>query len=493
MMSNRKLFMALTASAMIGGMLSVATFKALESDDPKNDPITSTALPTNFTKPLNTPSDYVVPEGLNFVTAAKRVTPAVVHIKTFSKAPQGGPRDEFLREFFGIPEHGGGQNMRRGSGSGVIISSDGYIVTNNHVVDGANEIEVVLEDKRSYKGKVLGTDPTTDLALVKVEEKDLPYLTFGDSDDALVGQWVLAVGNPFDLTSTVTAGIISAKARSINILRGRADLAIESFIQTDAAVNPGNSGGALVDLNGNLIGINTAIASQTGSFTGYSFAVPSELARKVVEDIKEFGEVQRAVMGISILDVNAALKEDKGLDKIEGVYVAGVGEDSGADDAGIEAGDVILEIDGTKVNTVSALQELVARKHPGDKVDAVVKRAGKMKELEVTLKNRNNSTTWATSSNVKKELTELLGANFRVLTDEEKEKFELENGVVVSRVYPGKLQEAGIRKGFIITHADRQVIEDVEKLNEILNEKDAILLEGIYPGGSKKYYGLGLQ
>ena len=291
---------------------------------------------------------FTVPEGLNFVTAAQRATPAVVHIKTTYNgyASQYGRQSfsEMFEELFGesAPEGYHDRNMRSSSGSGVVLSADGYIATNYHVVENASTIEVVMQDKRQYEATVVGTDPTTDLAVVKIEAEQLPFVRFGNSDQVRIGQWVLAVGNPFDLTSTVTAGIVSAKGRNINILRSRDGLSIESFIQTDAVVNPGNSGGALVDLNGDLVGINTAIATNTGSYSGYSFAVPASLVQKVVEDLIDFGQVQRALLGVRIVDVNAEMAEEFLLPEVAGVMIAGVSAGSGADDAGLLTGDVIL-------------------------------------------------------------------------------------------------------------------------------------------------------
>lgn len=315
----------------------------------------------------------------NFVQAAAVATPAVVHIKSIYATD---PREEQMSRFFGVPQHGGMQPQS--SGSGVIISQDGYIATNNHVVRKAEKVEVTLEDKRSFMAEVVGTDPTTDLALLKIDAEALPFLTFSNSDDVQIGEWVLAVGNPFNLTSTVTAGIVSAKGRSLNLLRE--DLAIESFIQTDAAVNPGNSGGALLNTAGTLIGINTAIASETGSFAGYSFAVPSNIVRKVMQDLKEFGKVQRGIIGVQIRTINAELAEEENLSVLNGAYVVSAIESGAAADAGIEPGDVITKVAGKAIGTGSDLQGIVGTYRPGDKVQLEVMRGSEQLIFDVVLR-----------------------------------------------------------------------------------------------------------
>lgn len=323
----------------------------------------------------------------NFTVAAEKGMPAVVHIsatvakKTASNNDRQSDFDLF-RDFFG---GGGGLDAPRGgTGSGVIIKSNGYIVTNNHVVDGADELEVTLYDNRKFKAKLIGRDPNTDLAVIKIEESGLPVLTYANSDDVRVGEWVLAVGNPFNLTSTVTAGIVSAIGRSIDILEEQ--YKIESFIQTDAAVNPGNSGGALIDTKGNLVGINTAIASRTGSFSGYSFAIPVNIMSKIVEDLVEYGEVQRGFLGISIQDMDNEIADDLGLVITEGVHIIDVSPEGAAYDAGMKANDVIIGVDGNDIKNAPKLQEMIGRARPGDKVSIKVNRGGKEKDIAVTLK-----------------------------------------------------------------------------------------------------------
>lgn len=332
---------------------------------------------------LATYSGQAAPQGIapvDFTQAAERSVEAVVHVKT--KYYRQQYVDPFYHFFFGRPQQSQ-QPSAMASGSGVILSNDGYIVTNNHVIESANEIEVVLNDKRTFAAQLIGTDPNTDLALLKIEATNLPTIEIGNSDDLRVGEWVLAVGNPFNLTSTVTAGIVSAKARSINILNS--DMKIESFIQTDAAVNPGNSGGALVNTRGQLVGINTAIASQTGSYAGYAFAIPTAIMQKVVADLRQYGTVQRALLGIRMLDITQQVKDQLSLESMEGVYVGEVISGSAADKAGMKAGDVIVQVDGRPINASSQLQEQIGRKNPGDQITILVRRGHQSVTLQVTL------------------------------------------------------------------------------------------------------------
>lgn len=332
---------------------------------------------------LATYSGQAAPQGIapvDFTQAAERSVEAVVHVKT--KYYRQQYVDPFYHFFFGRPQQSQ-QPSAMASGSGVILSNDGYIVTNNHVIEDANEIEVVLNDKRTFAAQLIGTDPNTDLALLKIEATNLPTIEIGNSDDLRVGEWVLAVGNPFNLTSTVTAGIVSAKARSINILNS--DMKIESFIQTDAAVNPGNSGGALVNTRGQLVGINTAIASQTGSYAGYAFAIPTAIMQKVVADLRQYGTVQRALLGIRMLDITQQVKDQLSLESMEGVYVGEVISGSAADKAGMKAGDVIVQVDGRPINASSQLQEQIGRKNPGDQITILVRRGQRSVTLQVTL------------------------------------------------------------------------------------------------------------
>lgn len=450
----------------------------------------------------------------DFTKAAESSLHAVVHIKSTVKSQtparnQGRQRmiDPFEYFFgFGDRDNDGGQGFQYGNpqpsvgfGSGVIISKDGYIITNNHVIDKANEIEVTLNDNSKYTAKLIGTDPTTDIALLKIEGNSFAYIPFGDSDKLKVGEWVLAVGNPFNLTSTVTAGIVSAKGRGGIGAANGSEMTIQSFIQTDAAINPGNSGGALVNTEGQLIGINTAIYSQTGNFAGYGFAVPISIAGKVVADIKEYGTVQRAVLGVMISEVSVAKEQDpdktKGLKVNEGAYVGGFAEHSPAKQAGIEEGDVITAINGTSIRSVGELQDQVNRFRPGDKIKVVVKRGSADKTFDVTLKNSSGST-----SVVKKEDgLASVGAAFKELTAERKKELGIGSGVEVAGVdNNGKFSRAGISKGFIIQKINNQNVStatDVERIIQATaNSSDkGLFISGFYPiNGIRKYYAIDL-
>ena len=421
---------------------------------------------------------------LDFTKAAEKTMKSVVHIYAAEKQEVSQRRDPFGGFFGGFGQFYG---PKQGTGSGVIIAENGYIVTNNHVVEFADDIQVTLADNRKYDAKVVGTYPKADLAVIKIEATDLPVMEYGDPNKAKVGEWVLAVGNPLNLTSTVTAGIISAKGRDINIIPGQD--AIESFIQTDAAVNPGNSGGALVNTNGELVGINTAIASQTGSYAGYSFAVPVSIVKKVVADLKEYGTVQRALLGVNIQDVDAKLAEDLKMDKPEGVYVVNVNEGSAAEEAGIKEKDVIVKVNDTPVEKVSELQEQISRFSPGDKVTIWVNRDGKLKKFSVTLKN-----SLGTTEVVNKDIIQVLGASFSSISNKTKDKLKIKNGVQVSDLQAGKLMKAGVRSGFIITHINRKAVSSPKDIQNLLkNLHGGVYIQGVYPDGEIAYYAFGLE
>lgn len=439
----------------------------------------------------------------DFTKAAENSVHAVVHIKSTvkSQAPaQGRQRaiDPF-EYFFGFGDRGqdlGTPQPSVGFGSGVIISKDGYIVTNNHVIDKANEIEVTLNDNRKFTAKLIGTDPQTDIALLKIEGNEFAYIPFGNSDNLKVGEWVLAVGNPFNLTSTVTAGIVSAKGRG-GIGANSGD--IQSFIQTDAAINRGNSGGALVNTNGELVGINTAIYSQTGDFAGYGFAVPISIAGKVVADIKEYGTVQRAVLGVMIQDISVAKEANpdktKGLKANEGAYVGGFAEMSPAKQAGLEEGDVITAINGVKVKGVSELQDQVNRFRPGDKVKVDVIRGSSTKTYDVTLKNSSGNT-----SVVKKgDGIAAVGAAFKELSADKKKDLGVSYGVEVAGVdNGGKFYKEGISKGFIIQKINNQPVSSPSQVENIItstagSQDKVLFISGITPSGARKYYAVDLS
>ncbi|MCW0483736.1 Do family serine endopeptidase [Gaoshiqia sediminis] len=414
--------------------------------------------------------------------AAGSTVHAVVHVKVISTQDVTIYSNPFFDFFYGDRYQRQQPQIKQGSGSGVIISPDGYIVTNNHVIDDADEIKVVLNDKREFSAQLIGKDNTTDLALLKIDEKELPALKFGNSDALKLGEWLLAVGNPFNLTSTVTAGIVSAKSRNIGI--NRADMSIEAFIQTDAAVNPGNSGGALVNMNGELVGINTAIASQTGSYTGYSFAIPSSIVEKVVADLKQYGQVQRALLGVTISEVTAEKMKEFNLDKIEGVLIRGVNEGSAAEKAGLKADDVIISINDIPVNSTAELQEQISKHRPGDVVKVLIKRDNKPKPYNVTLRNMHGDTEILTASE-----DEFLGAKFDNVSENERYNLRIGHGVKIADLKDGKLKDAGLKKGFIITHVNKQAVSAVNDLIRIVKKAEGgILIEGVYPSGERAYF-----
>ena len=435
----------------------------------------------------------------DFTTAAELSVHAVVHVKT--KVPvmqQQNPfsNDPFFEYFFGpqqqFPQHRE-QPMREAAGSGVIITPDGYIVTNNHVIDRSAEIEVTLNDKRTFKAKLIGADPNTDIALLKVEAEKLPSIAFGSSDSLKIGEWVLAVGNPFNLTSTVTAGIVSAKARNINIISS--NMKIESFIQTDAAVNPGNSGGALVNTRGELVGINTAIASQTGSYAGYAFAVPVSIVQKVVADIRQYGVVQRAVLGIEISDITDKLAKDKNLKTMQGAYVGKIGEQSAAKKAGVKEGDVIINVNGVLVRSVAELQEQIGKYSPGDKITVDVLRGDNVVKLNVELKNRQGNTGVVSSHSS----AEVLGAKFKEIDAKQKDKLQLDYGLEVESITKGKFAEQGIKPGFIVLKINNQPIKAVEDIQTAFeavvnngSQEKALFIVGFYPNGKTTYFAINI-
>lgn len=457
---------------------------------------------TNFAETAN-PDNLTPAPSVGFATAAEKALPAVVHIKASKQATRGGngmgidpnQMPDALRDLFGNPNRGGGPGgevpLQQGSGSGVVISPDGYIVTNNHVVDGAENLEVVLNDQQTYEAEIVGVDPTTDIALIKIEATNLPTVQIADSDKLRIGEWVVAVGNPFSLTSTVTAGIVSAKGRSIDILRRTSELAIESFIQTDAVVNPGNSGGALVDINGDLVGINTAISSPTGVFAGYSFAVPSAIVKKVAEDLREFGVVQRGLLGARIQELNTKFAEELGIDRDNGVYVNEVTENSAAEEAGLQKGDVITAVDGITTLRNSELLEQLGRRRPGDEVTLTFERDGDLLTATARLRNANGDTEpiLPTPEPETEELEEL-GAEFVSIDAERAKELDIAGGLQVTDLNSGLLaDQTRIRPGFIITRVDGRLVSDFKSLEKVIKGKSgAISIEGIYPNNPTKVY-----
>lgn len=487
---------SLIIAAVIGGTASTGLYKLLEEKSPAPASTMETISKKNsqYATGHLTGLSGLPEKTIDFIAAAEMTVNSVVHVKTemMQSPPNYYYFDPFRDFFFGNPQ----QNPQPiiSAGSGVIVSSDGYIVTNNHVVKGAEKVQVTLNNKKSYVAEIIATDPNTDLALLKIEGQDFPYIPYGNSDNLKVGEWVLAVGNPFNLNSTVTAGIVSAKGRSINILEG--DLAngiapVESFIQTDAAVNPGNSGGALVNTTGELIGINTAIKSNTGSYTGYSFAIPVNIVKKVIDDLLEYGVVQRAFIGVSIRDIDSELADQKGIKDLKGVYVSGITDDGAAKAADILEGDIITKIGNVPVTDVPELQEQVSKFRPGNDIIVTINRDGMEKEFTVNLKNRFGNTEV-----IKKEETQVLSdlsASFQEVSKEEMNKLKIDNGLKIVKMNGGKLRSAGIKEGFIITRVDKKDINNYEDLVGVLkNKKGGVLIEGVYPNGMRAYYGFGM-
>lgn len=468
------------AFAFLGAILALFLFS--QSNTEKKTVVVAESKPIQLSS--YTPPALPQAQLPDLTLAAERSVSAVAHITTKTKTQSYDSNNQFFDFFFG--QRGYQQpepQMRMAAGSGVIISEDGYIVTNNHVVDGAQNIDVILNDSRRFTAKVIGRDPNTDIALVKIDAKNLSVLPWGDSEALRLGEWVLAVGNPFNLGTTVTAGIVSAKSRSIGIMSGQ--MPMESFIQTDAAVNPGNSGGALVNARGELVGINTAIASQTGSYSGYSFAIPVSIVRKVVEDLSKFGEVQRGLLGVTIKNIDDELAKKYKLEKIEGIYIEETLEDGAARTSGIRKGDVIIGINGTKVNSVSELQEQVGKHRPGDQVVVLIKRDGTEKVFNVTLRNMKGNTS------IVKESFSALGVEFGEISNNDKERLNIDQGIQVLKITTGIFKNAGVRAGFIITDVNKISVGSVEDIKRIISQssdKKPILIEGVYPDGKWAYY-----
>ena len=478
---RKKNWLIVLAAVIAGGLAGYFTVKVTGFDKGQQtyvyDPGSTGAVVRN----VSISGDYP-----DFTYAAESSVNAVVYVKVVKRSEQPQGPSSLFEYFFGF-----GDSMPReqiGTGSGVIISEDGLIVTNNHVVSGATEIEVTIGDKKTFKADIIGTDPATDVAMLKIDAKGLPTIPMGNSDELRLGEWVLAIGSPYGLTSTITAGIVSAKGRSMPNYSG--EFKIESFIQTDAAVNPGNSGGALVNIKGELVGINTAIISQTGSYAGYSFAVPVNIVKKIVSDFKEYGSVQRAMLGISMINNNETLKEKMKLSTTEGVYIAEVVKGGAAEAAGIEEGDILLSIDGAEVSKSTAVQEIINAHRPGDKIKVEVRRGDKTMSMDVTLigKDTQEMNAYNRQGNVN-----LFGAQLVPAPKEELDKLGLEAGVKIASVEKGKIRDAGIKEGFIITYINNTPVSSPQDVAaEVKRSRRSLLIEGFYPDGNLYYYGIGL-
>jgi len=456
------------------GIAGASFFHAYLRDDGQ-DLLANSAISAYHTPVSSRP---MMADAGDFITASELSTPSVVFVKTKSTYQQPSNQFWLWGDFFG------NRGPVYNSGSGVIVSEDGTIVTNNHVVDKADEIEVVLNDKRTYIAKVIGTDPSSDLAVLKIQGKQLPHIKFDNSDNLRIGEWLIAVGNPFNLTSTVTAGIVSAKGRNINVVNSQFPL--ESFIQTDAAINPGNSGGALVNLRGQLVGINTAIYSQTGSYAGYGFAVPSNVVAKVIKDIVEFGEVQRPFLNADIQDLDQKLADKLHQENIRGVYVRDVGSNGAAEKAGLQVGDVILKVDGVDVNTKATFEERISYYRPGDKVKITVMRKEILKDHVVTLTNREGNTDLLRKQSV---TSVSLGADFEVVSKVERDKMSIDAGVKVLNIRNGLIRNMNLPEGFVITAINKVKLNDAEDTIRILeSNKGTVVIEGVHPNGTRAYY-----
>ena len=465
-------------SALVGGITAYAVVKAAEPEG--NKVIVSNDGAAYRTVNL-AQTDYP-----DFTYAAESAVDAVVYVKvTAVDVRRSAPSSifDFFFGYEGTPE----KRERVGSGSGVIIRPDGYIVTNNHVVEGASKIEVTLNNNKSYEATLIGTDPATDVALIKIEAQGLPVVPFGDSDNLRLGEWVLAIGSPYDLRSTITAGIVSAKGRSMP--NYKEEFKIESFIQTDAAVNPGNSGGALVNKAGELVGVNTAIISQTGSYTGYSFAIPSNIVKKICSDLIDYGSVKRALLGVTMTPVTDEIAKDLKLSSVQGVYIKEVLKGSAADEAGIREGDVLVAIDSMKVVNASDVQAKVNNFYPGDKALMTVVRDGKEKAVEVTFKG-----TAAENGTVDEEGgVAFYGARLKEAPQEDLDRLGIKHGVEIVSVGPGKIMDAGVSDGFIILYVnDQPVSKPQDVLDIVKKQKRSVFIEGVTSYGKPSYFGFGI-
>ncbi len=477
----RKSFITVAASAIVAGLTAFGVVKACVPGEMSG----SSVIPTDGSayRTVNlSQSDYP-----DFTYAAESAVDAVVYVKVTIRQQQSYNVDPFFRFFFGdqaTPQ----SREQQVSGSGVIIRSDGYIVTNNHVVEGATKVEVTLNNNKTYPATVIGTDPATDVAIIKIEADGLPVVPFGDSDQLRLGQWVIAIGSPYDLRSTITAGIVSAKGRQMPHYNG--EFKIESFIQTDAAVNPGNSGGALVNQKGELVGVNTAIISHTGSYTGYSFAIPSNLVRKIADDLIDFGSVKRALLGVTMTQIDDKKAKELKLFSPNGVYIEEVLKGGAADKAGIRHGDVIVYVDSTAITTPSSLQEKVSSYNPGDKASVTIIRDGDRKTVEVTFQG-------AASETGEKDIdgsVAFYGSKIREASKETLAALNLKAGVEIVSVGPGKVQEAGAKEGFIILYVnDQPVTKPDDVINIVKKAKRAVYVEGVTSYGKAAYFAFGKE
>jgi len=465
----------------IAGVAAIAVLSALATlfvytrffDEPAIMPAEEN-VPAQFTNVFTTPQEGLV----DFSVVAENIVHTVVHVKTRTMRDYSN-RNPVMEFFYGEQQNRSPREVR-GYGSGVIISSDGYVITNNHVIEGADEVDVTLNDNRTFHATVIGRDPSTDIAVLKVDSEGLPYVRYGNSDLLKLGQWVVAIGNPFNLTSTVTAGIVSAKGRSLGLLSDQ--YRIESFIQTDAALNVGNSGGALINTSGQLVGITTAIISPSGAYAGNSFAIPVNIVRKIVEDLIEYGEVQRAIMGVNIADMTSELAESENISEITGVYITNVVPGGAAEEAGIKKGDVITEFSGKNVDTAAELQEQVSKKRPGDKVKVEILRNNKSREYEMVLRNLTGGTGLVTPG---EDSGTIFGVKLEPLSLAEKSEYRINNGMKVTDVKDGKFADLGIRENYVIFEINGEDISSFEDITRATNNGSELRsLKGLQSNGT---------
>ena len=477
----RKGILIAALSALVGGLTAYGVVRSMASEQIQ---MVQTSADGSLFRTVNLAQD----NWPDFTYAAETAVDAVVYVKVVTTQTMQQAPNSIFDFFFGFPQGGAPQQRESvGSGSGVIIREDGYIVTNNHVIDNATKIEVTLNNNQTYPATLVGTDPATDIALLKIDASGLPVIPFGDSDKLRLGEWVIAIGSPYDLRSTITAGIVSAKGRSMPNYTG--EFKVESFIQTDAAVNPGNSGGALVDKAGNLVGINTAIYSQTGSYSGYSFAVPVNIVKKIAYDLMDFGSVKRAVLGIVMQPIDDKIATDLKLSSRNGVYINEVSKSGAADKAGIKAGDVLVAIDSVKVTTPSSVQETVSRFSPGDKAVLTVIRDGKEQRFDVTFKGTSQENGEVADDGS----VAFYGSSIKAASEETLAKYGLKNGVEITELGPGKLMEAGAVEGFIILYVNDHPVKTPQDVIDVVKKsKRTVFIEGITPAGRTGYFGFGV-
>ncbi|MCF8223371.1 MAG: Do family serine endopeptidase [Bacteroidales bacterium] len=468
-----KVIAGVAAVAVISALVALFVYtRFLEQPEVVNSNDTEEAEP-RFTNVFTVPQEGLV----DFSEVAENIVHTVVHVKT--RTIRDNSYRNPIMEFFYGQEYNRPREVR-GFGSGVIISSDGYIITNNHVIEGADEVDVTLNDNRTFEASIIGRDPSTDIAVLKVDSEDLPYVRYGDSDRLKLGQWVVAIGNPFNLTSTVTAGIVSAKGRSLGLLNDR--YRIESFIQTDAALNQGNSGGALVNTSGELVGITTAIISPSGAYAGNSFAIPVNIVKKVVEDLREYGEVQRAIMGVNIADLTSELAEQENIKELKGVYITDVVPGGAAEEAGIKPGDVIVEFEGKHTDTAAELQEQVSKKRPGDKVTVEVVRNNKHRNYNMVLRNLAGGTDIVRAG---EDSGVIFGVRLEPLSLAEKGDYKINSGMRVTRVQEGRFEDLGIREGYVIFEVNGEEINSFEDIQDATDDGSELKsLKGLQSNGT---------